>query len=77
VLYRLRTIEYESAYSRRNPAKGAEGERDTQVIVCLETLRQKDYRRFVLWRDPSRLVGHRRGKPAEQADDLSGKKTEA
>jgi len=28
MLYRLITIEYESAYGRRNPAKGAEGEKD-------------------------------------------------
>jgi len=41
MLYRLVTIEYESAYGRRNPAKGAEGERE-RISLYLETLRQKD-----------------------------------
>ena len=31
------------AHGRRDPAEGAEGERD-QINLCLETLRQKDYR---------------------------------
>jgi len=38
---------------RRDPAKGAEGERDW-INLRLETLRQKDYRKEFLWRDPSR-----------------------
>ncbi len=30
-----------------------------------------------LWRDPNRLVGHRRGLSAEQEDNLSGRRTGA
>jgi len=36
---------------RRYPAKGAEGERDW-INLRLETLRQKDYRKEFLWREP-------------------------
>lgn len=51
MLYRGETIEYELAYGRRYPAKGAEGERG-HSLLCLETLRQKDYREEFLWREP-------------------------
>jgi len=54
-------IKYGLTYGRRDPERGAEGERD-RVNPRLETLRQKDYRKALLWREPSR-GGDRRGNP--------------
>ena len=42
---------YSSRNGRRYPIEGAEGEKYRHSFLCIETLRQKDYRGKSFWRD--------------------------